>query len=179
MATKKFTVDILSKSSVEDLKRKIEAYRDDLPRKCEEIATELAKIGLDVASAKVNESPLGKYVTLSIQNENIPNGSKALLIARGEVKQSEGYADFSTILAIEFGAGIYYNKTINPNADKLGYGPGTFPGQIHAMEDGWYFWDEKNQVWKYTHGVRATMPMYNATMEIYNQAVKVVKGVFA
>ena len=179
MATKKFTVDILSKSSVEKLKKDLEAYRNDLPRKCEQIVTELAKIGLDVASAKVNESPLGKYVTLSIQNENIPNGSKALLIARGEVKQSEGYADFSTILAIEFGAGIYYNKTINPNADKLGYGPGTFPGQIHAMEDGWYFWDEKNQVWKYTHGVRATMPMYNAIMEIYNQAVKVVKGVFA
>lgn len=179
MAKKVFKVDILSKASVEQLKKDIEAYRNDLPRKCEQIVSELAKIGLDVANARVNESPLGKYVTLSIQNENIPNGSKALLIARGEVKQSEGYADFSTILAIEFGAGIYYNKTINPNADKLGYGPGTFPGQVHAMEDGWYFWDEKNQVWKYTHGVRATMPMYNAYKDMEDEVVKIVKAVFA
>ena len=49
-----------------------------------------------------------------------------VLVAKGKVFEDlmnsygEKYKPFSTILAIEFGAGISYNPNPNPNADKVG-----------------------------------------------------------
>lgn len=177
MAKKPLKAD-LSISSIRNLQKELEKYRDSLTYKCRLLAEELAKTGIKVAQAKIDESTLGKYVTIKTDITEEKAGCKAILVATGEVKESEGYAPFNTLLAIEFGAGIHYNKTPNPNADKFGLGVGTFPGQIHAFEDGWHYWDHKEQKWRYTHGVKATMPMYNASMEIQQNIVKIAKDVF-
>lgn len=177
MAKKTLKAD-LSISSIRNLQKELEKYRDSLTYKCQEFVQKLAEAGIKVAQAKIGESPLGKYVTIKTDITEEQAGCKAILIAKGAVKESEGYAHFNTLLAIEFGAGIHYNKTPNPNADKFGMGVGTFPGQIHAFEDGWYYWDDKAQKWRYTHGVKATMPMYNASMDIQQNIVKIAKYVF-
>lgn len=178
MAKKTLHCDILSQSSIKQLQKDLQAYQQEVIQKTKLLAKRLAEQGVKVAEAKIGESPLGKYVTLKTDITEEQAGCKAILIATGEVKQSEGYADFNTLLAIEFGAGIHYNPTPNPNADKFGMGVGTFPGQIHAFEDGWYYWDDKAQEWRYTHGVKATMPMYAASMEIITNVVKAAKEVF-
>ena len=90
----------------------------------------------------------------------------------------EGQTVFYTLLAVEFGAGIFYNSKENPKAPELGFGVGTYPGQIHAFEDGWYYWDDKTETWRYTHGIKATMPMYNAEQQIIQQYVKIAREVF-
>ena len=82
------------------------------------------------------------------------------------------------MLAVEFGAGIFYNSEENPKAPELGFGVGTYPGQIHAFEDGWYYWDDKTETWRYAHGIKATMPMYNAEQQIIQQYVKIAMEVF-
>lgn len=179
MAKKTLHCDILSQSSIKQLQKDLQEYQQEVIQKTKLLAKKLAEQGIKVAEAKIGESPLGKYVTLKTDITEEKAGCKAILIATGEVKQSEGYADFNTLLAIEFGAGIHYNPTPNPNADKFGMGVGTFPGQIHAFEDGWYYWDDKAQEWRYTHGVKATMPMYHASMEIIQSVVKVAKKVFS
>ena len=51
-------------------------------------------------------------------------------------------------------------------------------GQVHAWQDTWWFWDEQSESWKPTHGVKATMPMYNAAMEIINQYKQIAREVF-
>lgn len=168
----------LSVSSIRQLQEDLRKYQDSLTYKCRLLAEELAKAGIKVTQAKIDESPLGKYVAIKTNITEEKAGCKAILVATGSVKESEGYAPFNTLLAIEFGAGIHYNKTPNPNADKFGMGVGTFPGQIHAFEDGWYYWDDKAQKWRYTHGVKATMPMYNASMEIQQSIIKIAKDVF-
>lgn len=170
----------LSVKSIENLKKELIHYRDvELPNKCRQLATELLKIGVEVSKAKIDESPLGKYVTISTNISSDKVGTKAILIATGEVKKSENFPDFNTLLAIEFGAGIHYNReSKNPYANELGLGVGTFPGQIHAFEDGWYFWDEELQKWKYTRGVKATMPMYSADMAMIVSIVDVARSVF-
>lgn len=178
MAKKTLHCDILSQSSIKQLQKDLQAYQQEVIQKTKELAKRLAEIGVKVAEAKIDESPLGKYVTLKTDITEEQTGCKAILIATGEVKQSEGYADFNTLLAIEFGAGIHYNPTPNPNADKFELGVGTFPGQIHAFEDGWYYWDDKAQEWRYTHGVKATMPMYSTSIEIIQSVVKTTKEVF-
>lgn len=178
MAKKTLHCDILSQSSIKQLQKDLQAYQQEIIQKTKLLAKRLAEIGVQVAEAKIGESPLGKYVTLKTDITEEQAGCKAILIATGEVKQSEGYADFNTLLAIEFGAGIHYNPNPNPNADEFGMGVGTFPGQIHAFEDGWYYWDDKAQEWRYTHGVKATMPMYYASMEIIQSVVKTAKEIF-
>lgn len=169
----------LSVKGLDNLIRELQKYKDDLPNKCKKLVYELLQKGVEVSKARISDSPLGKYVTVTTNISSEKMGCKGILLAKGAVKEQEGYAPFSILLAIEFGAGIHYNPTPNPNADKFGLGVGTFPGQIHAMEPGgWYFWSEENKQWIHSYGVEATMPMHNADMEIIQNIVKVAKEVF-
>ena len=177
MANKVFKSD-LSVKGIESLKSQLLQYKDSLPIKCENLVSRLLQSGVAVSQARISESPLGKYVTVTTNISADKIGCKGILLAKGAVKEQEGYAPFSILLAIEFGAGIHYNPTPSPNADKFGLGVGTFPGQIHAYEDFWFYWDENAQEWKPTHGVKATMPMYSADMEIIQNVAKIAKEVF-
>lgn len=167
----------LSVREVQNAIKEIKAYQNDLNRKCEELCRQLTVAGYKMALQKVSESPLGK--TIVIQSEISPKkaGCKAILFAVGEIKESEGYEPFNTLLAVEFGAGIYHNATPNPKADDFGLGVGTFPGQIHAFENGWYYLGEDNE-WHYTHGVKATMPMYFAGKEMREKVIEIARQVF-
>ena len=179
MAKKVFKSD-LSVKGIEALKRQLLQYKDSLPIKCEELVSRLLQSGVEVSQARINESPLGKYVTVTTNISADKMGCKGILLAKGAVKEQEGYDPFSILLAIEFGAGVHYNPTPNPLiSSEFPYGVGTFAGQVHAMEPGgWYFWSEEKQQWIHSYGVKATMPMYNADIEIVQNVVKYAKEVF-
>ena len=178
MAKKVFKSD-LSVGGLNDLKRQLLQYKDDLPTKCEKLVSRLLESGLSVASARVGESQLGKYVTVTTNISADKMGCKGILLAKGAVKEQGGYAPFSILLAIEFGAGARFNPDPNPLSAEMGYGVGTYPGQIHAFDpNGWYFWSEEKQQWIHSYGVKATMPMYSADMEIIQNVVKLAKEVF-
>lgn len=178
MAKKVFKSD-LSVKGIEALKSQLLQYKDSLPIKCEKLVSRLLQSAVAVSQARISESPLGKYVTITTDISADKMGCKGILLARGAVKESEGYAPFSILLAIEFGAGAHFNPTPNPLiSSEFPYGVGTFPGQVHAYQDLWFYWDENTQEWKPTHGVKATMPMYSADMEIIQNVVKMAKEVF-
>lgn len=166
----------LSVKGIQNLKKQLLEYRNQtLPNKLNRLLDRLAQEGYEVANVRKGESPLGKYVHISVKSANLTR----TIIAKGEVMYSEGYAPFSTILAIEFGAGVTYNPDPNPNADKFGFGVGTFPEQKHARdENGWYFWDESKEKWVHSYGVKATMPMYEAEQTIRKNIDRIVKEVF-
>ena len=170
----------LSVKGIESVKKKLIQYRDvELPRKCKEFVERLLQIGVDVSRAKINESPLGKYVTITTDVSADKTGCKGILLAKGAVKEQEGYAPFSILLAIEFGAGVHFNQTQNPLVgSKFPYGVGTFPGQTHAYDDMWWYWNENEQKWIPTHGVKATMPMYKAGEDIRSKIIKTAKEIF-
>ena len=180
MANKVFKSD-LSVKGIESLKSQLLQYKDSLSIKCETLVSMLLQSGVEVSQSKISESPLGKYVTVTtnISADNI--GCKGILLAKGAVKEQDGYEPFSILLAIEFGAGVHFNPTPNPIiSSEFPYGVGTFPGQVHAFQsEGWMYWDEKAQEWRHTYGVKATMPIYNADMEIIQNVVKIAKEVFS
>ena len=179
MAKKVFKSD-LSVKGIEAIKKQLLQYKASLPIKCEKLVSRLLQSGVEVSQTKISESPLGKYVTVTTNISADKMGCKGILLAKGAVKEQEGYAPFSILLAIEFGAGVHFNPTPNPLiSSEFPYGVGTFPGQTHAYQDMWWYWDENTQEWKPTHGVKATMPMYNADMEIIQNVVKYAKEVFA
>ena len=178
MAKKVFKAD-LSVSGLNDLKRQLLQYKNELPTKCEKLVSRLLQSGVAVSQTKISEIPLGKYVTVTTNISSDKMGCKGILLAKGAVKEQDGYDPFSILLAIEFGAGVHFNSTPNPLSAEMGYGVGTFPGQVHAMEPGgWYFWSEEKQQWIHSYGVKATMPMYSADMEIIQNVVKLAKEVF-
>ena len=179
MAKKVFKTD-LSISGLNDIKRQLLQYKDELPTKCEKLVSRLLQSGVAVSQTKISESPLGKYVTVTTKISADKMGCKGVLLAKGEVKEQDGYAPFSILLAIEFGAGAHFNPTPNPIiSSEFPYGVGTFPGETHAMEPGgWYFWSEEKQQWIHSYGVKATMPMYSADMEIIKNVTKIAKEVF-
>lgn len=166
----------LSQSSIQNAIKELRQYQNDLNRKCEEFCRRLTELGKINAEARVNESPLGKYVTITTDIQPEKSGCKAMLIATGVTKSTD-CGDVNTLLLIEFGAGIHYNPVDNPKAGELGFGVGTFPGQTHAFEDGWYYPGDDGE-WHYTHGVKATMPMYNASTEMLLNIRKIAKEVF-
>ena len=178
MANKVFKSD-LSVKGIEALKSQLLQYKYSLSIKCEKLVSRLLQSGVAVSQSKISESPLGKYVTVTTNISADKIGCKGILLAKGAVKEQDGYAPFSILLAIEFGAGVHFNPTPNPIiSSEFPYGLGTFPGQTHAYEDMWWYWDENTQEWKPTHGVKATMPMYSADMEIIQNVVKIAKEVF-
>ena len=169
----------LSVKGIDSLIRELQKYKDDLPNKCKKLVSELLQRGVEVSKARISDSPLGKYVTVTTNISSEKMGCKGILLAKGAVKEQDGYEPFSILLSIEFGAGVHFNPTPNPLSAEMGYGVGTFPGQVHAMEPGgWYFWSEEKQQWIHSYGVKATMPMYSADMEIIQNIVKVAKEVF-
>lgn len=178
MAKKNLKAD-LSASSIRNLQRELEKYRDNLAYKARLLAERLSEIGIKVAEAKIGESTLGKYVTIKTDITEEQAGCRAILIATGEKFEHDGYTPFNALLAIEFGAGIRYNSEENPKAPDLGFGVGTFPDQTHAFDkNGWWFWSEEKQAWIHSYGVKATMPMYQASLEIAENVVKIAKQVF-
>ena len=178
MAKRRFKTD-LSVRGINNLKAELINYKKNiLQSKIDLFTRRMAEVGLNVANVKISESPLVKYVSVRIESKSLNGESTAFLIASGKTFRSEGYEPFNILLGIEFGAGIHYNPNPNPNASEFGFGVGTFPGQIHAFEDGWYYWDAKKEEWKYTHGVKATMPMYNAYIEMIPKIRSIAREVF-
>lgn len=174
--TKRVIRGNLSYKGIQSIIDQLRAYKQELHQKSELFCQKLAEAGFSVAESNIAESPLGKTISVHIDMEPSKAGCKAMLIAAGQ-KKSNDYGTVSTLLLVEFGAGIHYNANANPKAGEMGYGVGTFPGQIHAFEDGWYYWGE-DEKWHYTHGIKATMPMYNASVAIREKVQECAKEVF-
>ena len=178
MARKTIKVDIFDPKSIQECIKQIEAYRDDLPRKCQEICRRLCEIGQQTALVAINESPQGKAVTLRMDIDPSKTGCKAMLIGTGKTVTDDKGRTFNVLFGIEFGSGIKYNTTANPLASEFGMGVGTFLDQVHAFDrDGWMYLD-KNGNWKHSYGIKATMPMYKAMVEIRRNLDTVIREVF-
>ena len=59
MARKVFKANLSSKS-IEQLQKDLKKYNDNLIDKCKELSQKLAEKGINVAKAKISDSPLGK-----------------------------------------------------------------------------------------------------------------------
>ena len=170
----------LTEKSIQDAIDKLERYKDRLQDKCIAFVGELASNGIAVARA--NTGNFGHYITFSYEIKDTTDGCTAIVLATetGQIQSTWQTADglktvdVSPLLMAEYGSGWKAKPHFN---DTRG-GQGTFPGQTHAYEDMWWYWDEKTQEWKPTHGVKATMPMYSADMEIIQNVAKAAKEVF-
>ena len=184
MATKKFTVDILSKSSVEQLKKDLEAYRNDLPRKCALISQRLAELGVEVAKSSVVDLDAvftGElYNSIHIENRQSNKNSVVLAVV----------ADSKHAIYVEMGTGMVGAESPYPGKLPVVYGQGKHIKEAEEdiyvkgnlfVRKGEYYWNYIGEDGKLhiTKGMPSRPFMYFATMEIYKQVTKIVREVFA
>ena len=179
MARKTIKIDLFDGKSLQQAIKQIEAYRDDLPRKCQEICRRLCEIGQQTALVAIQESPQGKAVTLRMDIDPSKTGCKAMLIGTGKTVTDDKGRTYNLLLGIEFGSGITLNPTENPLSSDFGMGVGTFPDQVHAFDKGGWMYLGQDGEWHRSYGVKSTMPFYKAMNSIRQNLDKVVKEVFA
>ena len=164
--------------SLKEAIKQIEAYRDDLPRKCQEICRRLAEEGVRVADAAINSVPIGKTITLTTDINPSKMGCQAIMKMTGRETRTEDGRTFYTALAIEFSAGVRYANTASPKAKDFGMGTGTFPNAKHSWQmEGWYYLGDDGN-WHHSYGVQASRPLYSASVAMRQKLENVVNDVF-
>lgn len=167
--------DVLSASSIDAAVKLLEGYRDSLQSKAETLAEMLANIGYETAFQIMGEHVYSGETISSLQVQEIDPGHYVLL------------AGSVALLFFEFGAGTV--GTGHPQANEFGMGPGTYPGQTHALDpNGWWFptddenliirRDKNGQGWGHSNGNPPYMPFYNASQQIRNDLLRCAQEVF-
>lgn len=178
MGKRTIVVNLFDGKSIQNAIKQIEQYRDDLPRKCQEICRRLSEEGVRVADAAINSVPIGKTITLTTDINPSKMGCQAIMKMTGRETRTEDGRIFYTALAIEFSAGVRYASTASPRASDFGMGTGTFPDSKHSWQmDGWYYLGDDGN-WHHSFGVQASHPLYSAGMEMRQKIDSIVKEVF-
>lgn len=175
----KVLVSDLSVKGLNNLVKQLKQYESGLQKKCEEYVKRLAESGVEVAQQNVGN--FGKYLTFTVKTNPEKDGCTALIYATNtgiihsewQTKEGVKSADVSPLLFVEFGTGL---KAQNPKGIP-GVGTGTFPGGTHGTEPGWWYMDLEG-VWHYSTGLSPLQPMYKASLEITEKAIKVAQDVF-
>lgn len=163
--TRKYTINALTGEGIDEMIAGVEAYQKWIDEKTKELARRLAEHGATYASLGFSRAI---YTGIPANADVTVNGDGTRYIVR---------ADGEAVLFLEFGAGVTYGYG-HPEAEKNGMGPGTYPGQTHAMDPkGW--WIPKSAGGGHTYGNPPNAPMYNAVRNIETELARIVREVFA
>lgn len=166
----------LTTESLLDAAKQIDRYCIRLDEKNKEFVKRLGEIGLNVVNTTMQSVPpvdRGEYTAEVV--EPVIDGDHMSGIALNL------YGD--QIMFIEFSSGVTFGQTSFPNLPDGnsygdGMGTGTFPGQKYAYSPiGWWYKDRWGQR-QHTYGLRASMPMYKADVEIVQSIRRIAKEVF-
>lgn len=166
--SKTIHLDPFDPASVSACIREIEAYKKWVIEKTHELAERLAKFGLQrvqvgYAAALYDEDKTQRDVTLTVEQRG--EGQYAIV--------AYGY----DVLFLEFGSGIKYGAG-HPLNSKFGMGPGTFPGQTHVPNPGYWWYTGEDEKSHYSVGNAPSMVMYLTGMELRWEVERIAKEVF-
>lgn len=164
----------LTSESIQNAIREIEAYRNSLKERTNELCRRLAeRIGVyareGFASAPgdttISGGPRSANVSVTVE----PRGNCLYVItAAGE-----------DAVWAEFGAGIHYNggagTSPHPKGAELGFVIGGY-GKGNGARQVWGYWKDGELV--LTRGTPASMPLYNALVRARNEIAEVAMEVF-
>lgn len=165
-------------SIIEQLKQYAEV---DLPNMASELVRRLAEVGITVAEYTVY-SDFRPHIDFVYKPDAVtPYGAMGYLQAHDTALihrvwyskngQMIGDAYISPLLMSEYGAGPY---AVTGHR-------GTFPGQKHAFESMWYWYDESGErrCSEDDYLMVPTQPMYKALVEMMNKVNEIAREVFS
>lgn len=174
MAKKKFKVNIMSPSSIDQLIKELRSYQNSLEDKTKLFCERLAEIGVETAKATVYglDAVFTGELFRSIHSEQRSSGTTVVFA----VVASSEHAVF-----VEFGTGIVGKESPYPAPFPDGvdwqYASGKTIRQLSDGRYGWFY--ERDGQWYFTEGMPSRPFMYLASLEIREQIVKIAKEVFA
>lgn len=152
-------------ASIAKALQELQGYQLWLREKTEALAFELTARGLDISAMSFERAQYdGPRDDIVYDVEDRGDGVFAIIV------------DGETAIILEFGAGVKYGYG-HPQANEFGFGPGTYPGQTHAMDPkGW--WLPKSAGGGHTYGNRPSMSMYNTAKTLREQLAEIAREVF-
>ena len=152
----------ISVQGLDELIDQLHNFADSMDQRAKEICRRLAQYGLVLADASFSGAAYDGTKDVSVTVEQTDNGYR--IIAGGTM-----------VLLLEFGAGVTYGGG-HPQAAQFGFGPGTYPGQTHAMTGkGWYL--PKAKGGGHTYGNPPSMTMYNTAQDLKREIERVAREV--
>lgn len=163
---------------IDSLIRKLKAYERTLEDKQHRLLEELAKVGIDVASAQFDTAQYDGDNDVVVNKLPEWVGENRLFIT------ATGHA----VTFIEFGTGVHYVEQ-HPKAAALGFLRGAY-GQGKGSRDTWGYYgspgtngqvvrESENATVVLTHGNPPARAMYDAAKEMRNQITEIAKAVFS
>ena len=164
------TVDV-GDIGIGTLLRNLEKYRADLGRKLDTYLDLLAERLVELAT----EGFSGAYVDVS-RDGVIPAGAAVTWESSGTTRTI--MAAGAEVLFIEFGAGVTHNTAVggstHPKGAELGFTIGSYGPR--GGQRAWLYYENGGIRW--TEGTPAQMPMYNAVLQLLDEAAEIAEGVF-
>lgn len=182
MGTRTFSAN-LSVSSLNKLKQDLLNYRDSiLPSRLDEFVRELAEAGIPVIEKNIAGAGF-TYDEKGIQSgSNTEHNTYVKVDSLIEMSRATLVLEGRDILFIEFGAGVYHsengvNGSDHPKGAENGFLIGTY-GMGHGSQQVWGYYADSGEL-VLTHGTKATMPMYKASLEIQKKVIEIARKVFS
>lgn len=164
--SKTIKIDIFNPASIQNAISELKSYKNWVKKKAEELAVWLADYGLQrvtigYAAAVYDEEVRDVNVSVEYRGKNT-----VAIVASGK-----------DVLFLEFGSGIRYGDG-HPLNGEFGYGPGTYPGQTHVPDPGYWWYTGSDGKSHYSVGNAPSMVMYLTGMELRNEVERIAKEVF-
>lgn len=176
---KTFTVDILSPSSIEKLKKDLQQYQKDLKTKTENFASRLAERGVEIAKMKIVEldAVFSGELLESIIHErdlNSENRYDAVFVV---------VADSTHAAFVEFGTGYRGLNSSYPYnfPDGVTWNYNTGKTIRHNEATGTYYWfyPGDDGKWHYTEGMPSRPFLYETANQLRQEVEEIAREVFA
>lgn len=171
MAKKRYKVDVLSQSSIEQLKKDLQAYRNDLQKKLVLVCQMLSELGVEVAKASVVNLDAvftGElYNSISYEQKSVSKDRVIFAVV----------ANSDHAIYVEMGTGLVGAENPYPGKLPAVYAQGKTIRQLADGRYGWFYQRDGN--WYFTEGMPSRPFMYLASQELQERIVKVAREVFA
>ena len=153
----------LGEAEIKRAIREVKAYKRLFLAKCESLVKELSAQGAEIARVQVAQ--LDAIYTGDLQNSigDFFNTKTGVGIIRADTR----YAIY-----VEFGTGVVGRQSPHPNPQGYQYDINN-----HG-DDGWVYYDETAQKWRWTKGFKSRPFMYNTARELEKECVRIAEEVF-
>lgn len=180
---KQIYISLTTEGSIEKAIKSLENYKTEIHQKTQLFLDRLMEAG--ITTAKANTGVYGSYIAFEKQISRHSDGYEAILVGRDSQKITrvwytnkartvEKSYEVSPILLAEFGSGWLANVL-----DEIdGVGQGTMPGQVHAFDQGGWFWYDEDGTKHHSKGEAPTYPMHKAFITMAYQIDKIGREVF-
>lgn len=161
----------LSASSIRQLQKDLEKYRDSLTYKARRLAEELSERGIEIARVQIADLDAiftGELIQ-SLHNEyegSTPYGAIFAVVANS-----------SHAIYVEMGSGIVGAKHPYPGKLPAVYAQGKTIRQLADGRYGWFYKDKAGHWW-FTEGMPSRPFLYNTNLELQDQVVEIAKKIF-